>query len=121
MILVFQIFQMQDGTQAVVQQPQAIQGGQVIQLGNPAAANTSLGNVQQHEAVATSTASTTTGNSGNQNIIMMVPGATGGSPTIQRIPLPGMQEIFFYNVVLSFVVIIIVSNKHITTKLVRCM
>ena len=56
--------------------PQAIQGGQVIQLGNPAAANTFLGNVQQHEAVATSTASTTTGNSGNQNIIMMVPGAT---------------------------------------------
>ena len=50
MILVFQIFQMQDGTQAVVQQPQAIQGGQVIQLGNPAAANTSLGNVQQHQA-----------------------------------------------------------------------
>ena len=71
--------------------------------------------------VATSSASTTTANSGNQNIIMMVPGATGGSPTIQRIPLPGMQEIFFYNVVLSFVVIIIVSNKHITTKLVRCM
>ena len=68
--------------------------------------------------VATSSASTTTANSGNQNIIMMVPGATGGSPTIQRIPLPGMQEIFFYNVVLSFVVIIIVSNKHITTKLV---
>ena len=30
--------------------PQAIQGGQVIQLGNPAAANTSLGNVQQHQA-----------------------------------------------------------------------
>ena len=111
---------MQDGTQAVVQQPQAIQGGQVIQLGNPAT-NTSLANaVQQHQA-ATSTATTTTANSGNQNIIMMVPGATGGSPTIQRIPLPGMQEIFFYNVVLSFVVIIIVSNKHITTKLVRCM
>ena len=45
--------------------------------------------------VATSSASTTTANSGNQNIIMMVPGATGGSPTIQRIPLPGMQEFFF--------------------------
>ena len=30
--------------------PLAIQGGQVIQLGNPAAANTSLGNVQQHQA-----------------------------------------------------------------------
>ena len=40
---------MQDGTQAVVQQPQAIQGGQVIQLGNPAAANTSLGNVEMLE------------------------------------------------------------------------
>ena len=91
--LVFQIFQMQDGTQAVVQQPQAIQGGQVIQLGNPAATNTSLANaVQQHQA-ATSTATTTTANSGNQNIIMMVPGATGGSPTIQRIPLPGMKFI----------------------------
>ena len=50
MNLVFQIFQMQDGTQAVVQQPQAIQGGQVIQLGNPTVANTSLGNVQQHQA-----------------------------------------------------------------------
>ena len=65
MNLVFQIFQMQDGTQAVVQQPQAIQGGQVIQLGNPTVANTSLGNVQQHQV-----ASTTTANSGNQNIIM---------------------------------------------------
>merc|ERR1711863_108351 len=90
--LIYQPVQMQDGTQAVVQQPQAIQGGQVIQLGNPAAANTSLGNVQQHQAVATSSASTTTANSGNQNIIMMVPGATGGSPTIQRIPLPEMLE-----------------------------
>merc|ERR1711899_129258 len=45
----------------------------------------------------TSTTSTTgqqaaTANSGNQNIIMMVPGATGGSPTIQRIPLPEMLE-----------------------------
>merc|ERR1711934_609915 len=28
----------------------------------------------------------------NQNIIMMVPGAAGGSPTIQRIPLPEMLE-----------------------------
>ena len=45
--------------------------------------------------VATSSASTTTANSGNQNIIMMVPGATGGSPTIQRIPLPGMKDFFF--------------------------
>merc|ERR1711953_1462302 len=63
--LIYQPVQMQDGTQAVVQQPQA---------------------------VATSSASTTTANSGNQNIIMMVPGATGGSPTIQRIPLPEMLE-----------------------------
>ena len=38
-----------------------------------------------------STASTTTGNSGNQNIIMMVPSATGGSPAIQTI-LPEMLE-----------------------------
>ena len=117
MNLVFQIFQMQDGTQAVVQQPQAIQGGQVIQLGNPAAANTSLGNVQQHEAVATSTASTTTGNSGNQNIIMMVPGATGGSPTIQRIPLPGMKDFFLKSFFFVPVVVIII----VCDKLVRCM
>ena len=96
MNLVFQIFQMQDGTQAVVQQPQAIQGGQVIQLGNPAATNTSLANaVQQHQAAAATTTTANSANSGNQNIIMMVPGATGGSPTIQRIPLPGMQEFFF--------------------------
>ena len=82
---------MQDGTQAVVQQPQAIQGGQVIQLGNPAATNTSLANaVQQHQAAAATTTTANSANSGNQNIIMMVPGATGGSPTIQRIPLPGM-------------------------------
>merc|ERR1712004_964898 len=32
------------------------------------------------------------GSGSNQNIIMMVPGATGGSPTIQRIPLPEMLE-----------------------------
>ena len=69
--------------------------------------------------VATSSASTTTANSGNQNIIMMVPGATGGSPTIQRIPLPGMKDFFFLKinfVYVSVVVIIIVSDK-----LVRCM
>ena len=82
---------MQDGTQVV--QPQAIQaGGQVIQLGTPAAASaTSLSNVQQQQQQQTTTTSTTTANSGNQNIIMMVPGATGGSPTIQRIPLPGKK------------------------------
>ena len=34
------------------------------------------------------------GSGGNQNIIMMVPGAAGGSPTIQRIPLPGMICVF---------------------------
>ena len=69
--------------------------------------------------VATSSASTTTANSGNQNIIMMVPGATGGSPTIQRIPLPGMKEFFLKKInfiYVSIVVIIIVSDK-----LVRCM
>lgn len=80
--LIYQPVQMQDGTQ-VVQQPQAIQaGGQVIQLGTPTAS------VQQ----ASTTSTSTTTNSGNQNIIMMVPGATGGSPTIQRIPLPEMLE-----------------------------
>ena len=86
---------MQDGTQVV--QPQAIQaGGQVIQLGTPAAASaTSLSNVQQQQQQQTTTTSTTTANSGNQNIIMMVPGATGGSPTIQRIPLPGKKYIWF--------------------------
>jgi len=91
--LIYQPVQMQDGTQAVVQQPQAIQGGQVIQLGNPAATNTSLANaVQQHQAAAATTTTANSANSGNQNIIMMVPGATGGSPTIQRIPLPEMLE-----------------------------
>jgi len=90
--LIYQPVQMQDGTQVV--QPQAIQaGGQVIQLGTPAAASaTSLSNVQQQQQQQTTTTSTTTANSGNQNIIMMVPGATGGSPTIQRIPLPEMLE-----------------------------
>ena len=36
------------------------------------------------------------GSGGNQNIIMMVPGAAGGSPTIQRIPLPGMIYVFLH-------------------------
>ena len=27
---------------------------------------------------------------------MMVPGAAGGSPTIQRIPLPGMIHVFLH-------------------------
>ena len=89
---------MQDGTQAVVQQPaQLAQGGQVIQLAAanlPSAAVTQAHQPQQQGTTTTSTASTTgqqaaSGSGGNQNIIMMVPGAAGGSPTIQRIPLPG--------------------------------
>ena len=93
--------QMQDGTQAMVQQPaQIAQGQQVIQL-----ASSSLATQQQAAITTTASAAATSsatqasaqqqqqaGSGGNQNIIMMVPGATGGSPTIQRIPLPGKIE-----------------------------
>ncbi len=94
--LIYQPVQMQDGTQALVQQPaQAIsQGGQVIQL-----AATVAQPQPQMTQMTTSTSTTSsiggqqasvgTSSNGNQNIIMMVPGAAGGSPTIQRIPLPG--------------------------------
>jgi len=97
--LIYQPVQ-QDGTQAVVQQPMQIaQGGQVIQL----AAATPTGSVtpapattQPQTQASTSSSNTNSGqqaNGGNnQNIIMMVPGAAGGSPTIQRIPLPEMLE-----------------------------
>ena len=92
--LVYQPVQMQDGTQAMVQQPaQIAQGQQVIQLASSSLAT-------QQPAATTTTAATSTaavgaasgqqsGSGGNQSVIMMVPGATGGSPTIQRIPLPG--------------------------------
>ena len=69
--------------------------------------------------VATSSASTTTANSGNQNIIMMVPGATGGSPTIQRIPLPGMKEFFLKKSILFMYQLL--SLFIVSDKLVRCM
>ena len=91
--LVYQPVQMQDGTQAMVQQPaQIAQGQQVIQL-----ASSSLATQQQVATTTTAATSTAaasasgqqTGAGGNQSVIMMVPGATGGSPTIQRIPLPG--------------------------------
>lgn len=97
--LIYQPVQMQDGTQALVQQPaQAIsQGGQVIQL-----AATVAQPQPQMTQMTTSTSTTSsiggqqasvgTSSNGNQNIIMMVPGAAGGSPTIQRIPLPEMLE-----------------------------
>merc|ERR1711997_579072 len=101
--LIYQPVQMQDGTQAVVQQPaQLAQGGQVIQLAagsnlQTAASVTQTHQPQQQATTTTTTASTTgqqaaSGSAGNQNIIMMVPGAAGGSPTIQRIPLPEMLE-----------------------------
>ena len=90
---------MQDGTQAVVQQPaQLAQGGQVIQLAAanlPSAATVTQAHQPQQQATTTTSTTSTTGqqaasgSGGNQNIIMMVPGAAGGSPTIQRIPLPG--------------------------------
>lgn len=88
--LIYQQVQMQDGTQALVQQPaQSLQGGQVIQLAS------SLGQQPQAhlttQTMTTSTASANGGQAANQNIIMMVPGATGGtSPSMQRIPLPGL-------------------------------
>ena len=83
--MIFSQFQMQDGAQVV--QPQAIQaGGQVIQLGTP---TVSVASAVQQTASTTSTTATSGNSAGNQNIIMMVPGATGGTPTIQRIPLPG--------------------------------
>jgi len=100
--LIYQPVQMQDGTQAVVQQPAQIAqaGGQVIQL-----AATTMAQQQPTQATTTSTTSTAVATTpqagaagaagaagGNQNIIMMVPGAAGGSPTIQRIPLPEMLE-----------------------------
>jgi len=99
--LIYQPVQMQDGTQAVVQQPAQLAqtGGQVIQL-----AATTMAQQQPTQATTTSTTSTAAaapgasgtagggGAGGNQNIIMMVPGAAGGSPTIQRIPLPEMLE-----------------------------
>lgn len=94
--LIYQPVQMQDGTQALVQQP--AQGGQVIQLAAanlPTAATVTQHQAQQQTTTTTSTASTgqaASGSGGNQNIIMMVPGAAGGSPTIQRIPLPEMLE-----------------------------
>ena len=82
---------MQDGAQVV--QPQAIQaGGQVIQLGTPT--GVSVASAVQQTASTTSTTATSGNSAGNQNIIMMVPGATGGTPTIQRIPLPGKVPIF---------------------------
>ena len=91
---------MQDGSQAVVQQPaQLTQGGQVIQLAATPSATTvaqpAVATTPQPQAstASTSTSGQQSGGNGNQNIIMMVPGAAGGSPTIQRIPLPG--KIFF--------------------------
>ena len=92
------LLQMQDGTQAVVQQPaQLAQGGQVIQLAGGGNVQTSATVTQTHQpqqVTATTTTASSTGQASgsggqNQNIIMMVPGAAGGSPTIQRIPLPG--------------------------------
>ena len=91
---------MQDGTQAMVQQPaQIAQGQQVIQLASsslatqqPAAITTTASNAATSSATqqaASVSQQQQAGSGGNQNIIMMVPGATGGSPTIQRIPLPG--------------------------------
>merc|ERR1719361_2305488 len=84
----------------MVQQPaQIAQGQQVIQL-----ASSSLATQQQAAITTTASAAATSsatasaqqqqqaGSGSNQNIIMMVPGATGGSPTIQRIPLPEMLE-----------------------------
>jgi len=98
--LIYQPVQMQDGTQAMVQQPaQIAQGQQVIQL-----ASSSLATQQQAAITTTASAAATSsatasaqqqqqaGSGSNQNIIMMVPGATGGSPTIQRIPLPGKTK-----------------------------
>lgn len=101
--LIYQPVQMQDGTQAVVQQPaQLAQGGQVIQLAAGGNLQTAASVTQTHQpqqvTATTTTASSTgqgqaSGSGGqNQNIIMMVPGAAGGSPTIQRIPLPEMLE-----------------------------
>jgi len=99
--LIYQPVQMQDGTQAVVQQPaQLAQGGQVIQLaggGNVQTAATVTQTHQPQQVTATTTTASSTGQASgsggqNQNIIMMVPGAAGGSPTIQRIPLPEMLE-----------------------------
>lgn len=88
--MIFSQFQMQDGAQVV--QPQAIQaGGQVIQLGTP---TVSVASAVQQTASTTSTTATSGNSAGNQNIIMMVPGATGGTPTIQRIPLPGKVPIY---------------------------
>lgn len=99
--LIYQPVQMQDGTQAVVQQPaQLTQGGQVIQLAAGGSLQTAASVTQTHQpqqVTATTTTASSTGQASgsggqNQNIIMMVPGAAGGSPTIQRIPLPEMLE-----------------------------
>jgi len=96
--LIYQPVQMQDGTQAVVQQPaQLAQGGQVIQLaaGLPTTATVTQAHQPQQQASTTTTSASTgqqAASGSNQNIIMMVPGAAGGSPTIQRIPLPEMLE-----------------------------
>lgn len=88
--LIYQPVQMQDGTQAVVQQPAQLAqsaAGQVIQLAAP---QSTVSVAQQPQATTTTTTSSVQQQQqGNQNIIMMVPGAAGGSPTIQRIPLPG--------------------------------
>lgn len=85
---------MQDGTQAVVQQPAQLAqsaAGQVIQLAAP---QSTVSVAQQPQATTTTTTSSVQQQQqGNQNIIMMVPGAAGGSPTIQRIPLPGKSLI----------------------------
>merc|ERR1712008_6206 len=86
--LIYQPVQMQDGTQAVVQQPaQLAQGGQVIQLsagGNLQTATSVTQTHQPQQVTATTTTASSTGQgqasgSGgqNQNIIMMVPGAAG--------------------------------------------
>ena len=93
---------MQDGTQAVV--PVQQQGGQVIQLAAGSNLQTAASVTQTHQpqqvTATTTTASSTgqgqaSGSGGqNQNIIMMVPGAAGGSPTIQRISLPGKLQNF---------------------------
>ena len=101
---------MQDGTQAMVQQPaQIAQGQQVIQLASsslatqqPAAITTTASNAATSSATqqaASVSQQQQAGSGGNQNIIMMVPGATGGSPTIQRIPLPG--KIFTFSIEFS--------------------
>lgn len=91
--LIYQPVQMQDGTTTLVpQQPQQQQ--QVIQLASSSISQMTSNNGGQNE--------------NNQNIIMMVPGAT--SPSIQRIPLPGMSLICTWIIRYALIALVFISE-----------